>query len=347
MLKNWWKILSIFILIYVSVFGMLIPLKPAIQKVSKITAKSGDTLELVMFGYNTFFKSATDARCWLKFDSAHVVEGHSIRLINDREMSATFAIPKFLPTKSISNKATLIVSTDADGSFPLPSAVFVTQDSINTSLAVFPDKINNLHHTSHINFPYRNVLEESIRCLYFHVPLWFGMMILFGISVYHSIMYLRNKKIMHDLKASALVNVGLAYGILGLITGAIWAKHTWLAYWSFDVKQNMAAICVMIYFVYVILRYSFTSEEVVARISSVWNIFSFVAMFPLLFIIPRLVDSLHPGNGGNPGLGSQDLDNTMRLVFYPAVIGFTLLGYWMAQIDWRAKILRRKILNYE
>ena len=39
----------------------------------------------------------------------------------------------------------------------------------------------------------------------------------------------------------------------------------------------------------------------------------FVALIPLVFIIPRLTDSLHPGNGGNPALGGEDLDHTLRL----------------------------------
>ena len=56
-------------------------------------------------------------------------------------------------------------------------------------------------------------------------------------------------------------------------------------------------------------------------------------------MIPRLTDSLHPGNGGNPAFGSQDLDNTMRMVFYPSIIGFSLLGLWLAQLRYRyAKI---------
>jgi heme exporter protein C len=65
-------------------------------------------------------------------------------------------------------------------------------------------------------------------------------------------------------------------------------------------------------------------------------------LIPLLFILPRLTDSLHPGNGGNPGFGAYDLDNRMRLVFYPAVIGWTLLGFWMASLRTRILTLQQK-----
>jgi heme exporter protein C len=52
------------------------------------------------------------------------------------------------------------------------------------------------------------------------------------------------------------------------------------------------------------------------------------------------VDSLHPGNGGNPAFSSYDLDKNMRLVFYPAVIGWIMIGLWIANIAIRTSILR-------
>jgi len=61
-----------------------------------------------------------------------------------------------------------------------------------------------------------------------------------------------------------------------------------------------------------------------------------VAVIPLIFVLPRLTDSLHPGNGGNPAFGSQDMDNSLRVVFYPAVLGFMLLGLWIASLVYRA-----------
>ena len=65
-------------------------------------------------------------------------------------------------------------------------------------------------------------------------------------------------------------------------------------------------------------------------------------MVPLVFIIPRLSDSLHPGNGGNPGFNSYDLDSDLRRVFYFAVAGWALLGYWMAAISIRLSLIKRR-----
>jgi heme exporter protein C len=69
-------------------------------------------------------------------------------------------------------------------------------------------------------------------------------------------------------------------------------------------------------------------------------------MIPLLFIIPRLQDSLHPGSGGNPGFNAYDLDDRMRTIFYPAVIGWSLIGVWIATIRIRFKKLEEKHLDF-
>ncbi len=141
----------------------------------------------------------------------------------------------------------------------------------------------------------------------------------------------------------AYARVGVVLGILGLLTGALWAKWTWGAFWSWDIKQNMSAVALLIYLAYFVLRSSLDDLEQSARISAVFNIFAFAMLIPLIFVIPRLTDSLHPGNGGNPGMGGEDLDNTMRMIFYPAIIGWTLLGFWIANLTYRASDLREKL----
>jgi heme exporter protein C len=60
-------------------------------------------------------------------------------------------------------------------------------------------------------------------------------------------------------------------------------------------------------------------------------------MIVFIGILPRMTDSLHPGNGGNPAFGNYDLDSNMRLVFYPAVLGWILLGIWISQLRFRIK----------
>lgn len=196
-----------------------------------------------------------------------------------------------------------------------------------------------------VEVPRLNILNETVRAIYFHVPMWFGMILLFVLSVYHAIRYLRNPLIESDRKSVEYANVGLVFGILGMITGMLWANYTWGSPWHGDPKQNGAAIALLVYMAYFVLRGSIENQEQKARLSAVYNIFAFAAMIPLIFIIPRLQDSLHPGSGGNPGFNAYDLDNRMRTIFYPAVIGWFLIGVWIASLRIRYKTLEEKNLD--
>jgi len=186
------------------------------------------------------------------------------------------------------------------------------------------------------------ILHETIRNLYFHVPMWMAMLTVFVISVFFSIKYLQTGKEEYDLVAVECVKTGLVFYTLGLITGMLWAKYTWGEYWSGDPKQNSAAIAFLLYCAYLVLRNSIDEEQKRARISAIYNIFAFPIMVVLIFVLPRMTDSLHPGNGGNPAFGKYDLDNHMRVAFYPAMLGWSLIAVWIASIRYRIRLIENK-----
>ncbi len=194
-----------------------------------------------------------------------------------------------------------------------------------------------------IKVPRIAIVQESVRNQFFHVSMWFSMMILLTTSLIFSIRYLAKSKMKFDGIAEEFAYMGIILGILGLATGSIWARFTWGAWWVNDAKLNGAAICMLIYLAYVILRNSIEDEIQRARISAVYNIFAWSTLLPLLYILPRLTDSLHPGSGGNPGFNIYDLDNNLRLVFYPSIIGWTLLGVWIIQLRVRVKEIKSKL----
>lgn len=191
--------------------------------------------------------------------------------------------------------------------------------------------------------PRLDILNETIRNVYYHVPIWFAMLFLMGLSFVHSIRALSNNSINSDQKAFDAAVVGFFFSLPGLATGSIWAKYTWGTWWTFqDPKLNGVAISILIYLAYFILRFSVEDESKRARISAVYNIFAFVMMNVFIMILPRLTDSLHPGNGGNPAFAKYDLDSNMRMVFYPAVIGWILFSYWLYTIKNRISIIQEK-----
>ena len=184
------------------------------------------------------------------------------------------------------------------------------------------------------------ILNETIRVLYFHVPMWFTMIFLLFLSSINAYRFISSGDLSYDLKSYNYANIGVFFGVLGIISGMIWAKYTWGTYCTNDPKLNGSAVGLLIYFSYFVLRNSVEDESKKGKISSVYNILAFSMLIPLIFILPRMTDSLHPGNGGNPGFNVYDLNSQLRIVFYPAVIGFILLGIWIA--DLRLRILKLK-----
>lgn len=198
-----------------------------------------------------------------------------------------------------------------------------------------------------LDVPRLAILNESIRALYFHVPMWFAMIVLVLISVVYAVRYLMKHDPLDDHISAGFAHVGLIFGLLGIFTGMIWANYTWGTPWHGDPKQNGAAITTLIYLAYFVLRGSLDNQEQRARLSSVFSIFAFAVMIPLLFIIPRMTSSMHPGNGGNPGFNAYDLDSSMRGVFYPAVVAWILLGIWITSLMIRIRNAEEKILDID
>jgi heme exporter protein C len=177
--------------------------------------------------------------------------------------------------------------------------------------------------------------------------MWFTMFLLMGFSFAYSLRVLRANNAAtnrlqlenFDLKASVSAGTGVLFCVLGLITGSFWARFTWGTWWTMDPQLNGAMVVFFVYVAYFILRGSIADEDKRARLSAIFNIFAFVIMVVLLMVMPRFVAGLHPGKSGNPAFSKYDLDSSLRAVFYPAVLGWLLLGYWIYNINLRIKNL--------
>lgn len=192
-----------------------------------------------------------------------------------------------------------------------------------------------------VQIPDTNI-GDTLRNVFYHVGMWFAMLALMTSSFANSIKFLSSGKMINDLKANEGVLVGIFFGILGIITGMTWATFTWGAPWANDPHLNGAAVSLLVYFAYLVLRSAIHDDEKKARVSAVYNIFAYVLLIVFVGILPRLsTNTLHPGSGdGNPAFG--DMDAQMRYVFYPALIGWILLSFWVLNLRTRY----RKIENY-
>ncbi|MDP4291217.1 MAG: cytochrome c biogenesis protein CcsA [Bacteroidota bacterium] len=191
-----------------------------------------------------------------------------------------------------------------------------------------------------IRVPDLPVIHESIRNIFYHVCMWFNLLILLSISCINAVRYLAGFNEKFDLRSVEAASTGVFFGLLGLVTGSIWARFSWGVFWTNDPQLNGASASMLIYGAYFVLRKSVNDEEKRARISAVYNIFAYVMMIIFLLILPKLAQgSVHPGKGGNP-MALTDLDATMRLVFYPAVVGWIFVGIWIYQIKLRIRIAK-------
>ena len=349
----WWKALSVILLLYVMLAGFRVPLKSGITYVTPAYESNGMPVQLQIHGYNTFFsqENPDSINMWLSYDERYAVKALEINILDDTTLIAAISLPTDLPEDKPNAFLNAILDVPLGGTVILPAAFELRQSAHDSIAGLDPtwsaSPVANLHVQHGFSFPYQNVVYETIRNTFFHVPMWFVLMFLFTASVWYSARFLRTQNPDDDRKASAYAETGLLFGILGLLTGMIWANYTWGKPWSNDIKQLMTAVTLLIYLAYFILRSSFDEPEKGARLAAVYNIFAFASLIPLLYIVPRMFASLHPGATGNPAFGTQDLDNTMRLVFYPAIIGWTLLGFWMAELYIRFKRIKDKVEGLE
>jgi heme exporter protein C len=324
----WWKFLAITLLLAASITALRTPLAPSLVHVSPGRIAPGDvTVEVT--GYNTGFNAAT--RVVLR-NAGQTVCADEVDVRDATHLSARFSVPEGLRAEMTD----LLVDDLAY------SGAFFTSGtgSGNVDTGCTPPSATTV--ATGFAFPNRTILYESIRNLHFHVPMWFTMIALMALAMVRSIRFLRNERLDEDRAAVAAVHAGLLFCALGLVTGMIWARATWTAFWTNDVKLNGAAVTALIYLAYLVLRGSVNDPHKRARLAAIYNIFAFMMLVMFLFVVPRLnaVDSLHPGNGGNSPFSDLDLDNRLRLVFYPAVAGWILLGLWIQQLHHRTMRLQ-------
>lgn len=340
MAKHWWKVLAAVLVIYASVFSFFRPLEPGLIETDKGQLSVGENTFLVT-GYNSHFKEFESSLAgFLKLDSVNTVCLEVSRIIDNAHVEFKVDIPGSVRD----GVADLFVSNERTGSVFLPRAFLLEGVELNANATVPSECEQEFFAGQEIayEFPFQLRIFDTIRNLNFHVPMWFTMFALMGLSLVYSIMYLNSSKIEHDLKAAASAKVALVFCALGLITGSIWARAAWGDWWTNDAKLNGAAVSFLLLAAYFILRKSAEDKPNKEKISAVYNILSFFMIMSLIMILPRLTgaDSLHPGEDGNPAFSSYDLDSHLRMVFYPACAGWIMTGIWIYQLRYRIEQLK-------
>ncbi len=188
--------------------------------------------------------------------------------------------------------------------------------------------------------PEIGTMGEKSRILFFHVPMSWVATVAFIMALVYGVMYIRKKDVIYDYRAASSAALGLLFSLLATVTGAVWAKFEWGAFWNWDPRQTAIFVLILIYGAYFALRSAIESEETRARLSSVYIILAGITMPFFMFILPRIVDSLHPDPIVNAS-GKIKMNGNMQIVFFSSLAGFTVFYFWMLNL--RVRIFKLKL----
>ncbi len=185
------------------------------------------------------------------------------------------------------------------------------------------------------------VLGETTRVLYFHIPAAWVTVLALGWSMVHSILYLRRRDLEHDHQAAAAAEIGLLFCVGATVSGSMWAKAMWGAYWNWDPRETSIFFLLLVYAAYLALRSAIDQEERRARLAAVYSAAAFVSVPFLMFVVPRIYFTLHPDPLINPR-GKIEMDPRIRVVFFALLAGFTALFFWVLSLRVRVARLERR-----
>ncbi len=190
--------------------------------------------------------------------------------------------------------------------------------------------------------PTAKALGETTRILYFHVPCSWVATLSFLIAAVSGALFLLKNDLKYDLWAENSAHLGLFFTALATITGSIWAKVIWHSFWNWDPRETSIFILLLIYAAYFALRSAVEDEEQKARLSAVYVIIAFITVPFLVFIVPRIYDSLHPDPVIN-AQGKIKMNGKMLQVFFGSLAGFTGIFLWMLRLKIQTALLERKL----
>lgn len=132
------------------------------------------------------------------------------------------------------------------------------------------------------------------RIFYIHMPTFFGAFFAFSATVVGGVQYLRTRDVKWDTLALAGVEVGIGLALVNVTTGAVWARPIWNTWWNWDPRLTSAAVMVLTYAAYLMLRNAVENPDTRRRFAAVYGIIAIVTAL-LTLVITRIVPTtIHP-----------------------------------------------------
>ncbi|MBA4312120.1 MAG: ABC transporter permease [Chlorobiaceae bacterium] len=195
--------------------------------------------------------------------------------------------------------------------------------------------------TNWYDLPFVPGLEDKARILFFHVPMAWVTTLAFIISLIYGIKYLTKKNLDYDIISSSSAGLGMMFCVLATVTGSLWAKFTWGSFWNWDPRETSIFVLLLIYGAYFALRSAIDGDEKKATLSAVYAIIAGITVPFFIFIMPRIVEGLHP-NEAIVSQGKISMNKTMLVIFLSSLAAFTGLFFWILNLKVRAARLESK-----
>jgi len=178
------------------------------------------------------------------------------------------------------------------------------------------------------------------RIMYFHVPCAWVAFFAFFVVFLCSILFLWKKEREWDIYAHASAEIGIIFCSLVLITGPIWAKPIWGAWWVWDARLTSTLVLWLIYVAYLMLRMQSEAGSTRARYAAVIGIIGFLDI-PLIHFSVLWWRTFHPQPKivSSEGIGTG-MDTSMMVTLMISLGAFTLLYFLL--MNQRVRIEKMK-----
>lgn len=180
------------------------------------------------------------------------------------------------------------------------------------------------------------VSPELARIAVFHIPCSIVGSVATAVGVWFALRYLRLRDLQDDIKSSASLSLALLLWCLTTVTGAIFAKAEWGAYWSWDIKQISIVMLLLVYLAYFALRAAIDDARKRAAVSAAYTLFALVAVPFLTLILPNSTPmTLHPKN--------TQFSGEYWLVLWAFSLGLTGIYVWAFRLHVALELIQTRL----
>lgn len=165
------------------------------------------------------------------------------------------------------------------------------------------------------------------KIFYFHVPSAFAMYIGFLASGLGAVMFLMKKNPAWNALSHAGASVGLVFCSMVLVSGPIWAKPIWGAWWTWDPRLTTTLILWLIFFATLLLR-NFYGPDTRGRVyASILTLFGVVDI-PIIVFAVKLWRGIHPSVLGKKDNMPIEMKATLFVSIFTVLV-FVCILLWL------------------